>query len=37
MKINHIFAVLLSLLFAGFGFADEKKTTAYVVGMTGVT
>lgn len=38
MKIIHMIAALISLLLVSTGFAaDDKKTTTYSVGMTGVT
>ena len=37
MKLFHIVAAMLSLLLVATGLADDKKTTTYLVGMTGVT
>jgi hypothetical protein len=37
MKIGHILTAIFSLLLVSLGFADDKKTTTYTVGMTGVT
>lgn len=38
MKMAHIITAIFSLLLVSLGFAaDDKKTTTYAVGMTGVT
>lgn len=37
MKMVNILTAILSLLLVSIGFADEKTTTTYAVGMTGVT
>ena len=37
MKRISVIAAILSLPLVGVGLADDKKTTTYLVGMTGVT
>jgi hypothetical protein len=37
MKRISMIAAILSLPLVGVGLADDKKTTTYLVGMTGVT
>jgi hypothetical protein len=37
MKLVHILTAILSMLLVSIGLADDKKTTTYLVGMTGVT
>jgi len=37
MKMVHILTAMLSMLLASIGLAEDKKTTTYLVGMTGVT
>ena len=37
MKFAKILTAIISLLLVTFGMADDKATTTYLVGMTGVT
>lgn len=37
MKFVHILTAILSMLLVSIGLAEEKASTKYLVGMTGVT
>lgn len=37
MKLAHILTAMISLFLCSLGLAEDKSTTTYAVGMTGVT